>query len=327
LFSESSTLHQAHSLPRNLIALAKSISCNFIDARITTKDYVNRVAANTSVQGLHKEAANKFLLSTCLRHEIYHCKNNQHYLEPFFYVRGFGCIRRLLSILVGLQSEIIGEREILNQTVQSINRAREAGHLDESVFRGLQELVSVRQRIRANSGVNSDENYSTIAADLFVQTLASRPNLTVAIVGGGYMAEKFFRALLKTESLRIAKIFWINRSTSRIRKHILDLTHLLDFDIEVLDLDTGGHVLREANAIFCALSNAPNYYRNATQEDGTFVVDVSYPQVFPEEKNVELVNISNTDFSDLVKNPVSIRSIALANNEIDAVVSLLESQT
>lgn len=319
-------MRQAQSLAPNLIALAKSISCNFIDARITTKDYVNGLAAKTRVQGLDKEAANKFLLSTCLRHEIYDCKNNQQYLEPFFYVRGFGCIRRLLSILVGLQSEIIGEREILNQTVQSINRSREADHLDESVFRGLQELVSMSKRIRANSGVNSDENYSTIAADLFLETLATRPDQTVAIVGGGYMAEKFFRALLKTESLGIAKIFWINRSTSRIRNHILDLAHLLDFDIEVLDLDTGRNVLREANAIFCALSNSPNYYGNVTQKDGTLVVDVSYPQVFPEEKNVELVNISNTDFSDLVKDPVSISSIALANKEIDAVVSLLESQ-
>lgn len=308
-----------------LMALAKNISSNFIDARTTTKDYVKTLATKNSDQCGYKEAANRFFLSTCLRYEIYDCNHNQKHIDPFFYVRGCTCIRRLLSILVGLQSEIIGEREILIQTVQSIDKSRDAGNLDDSVFRGLQELISVSEQIRTYCGINSNENYSTIAADLFIERLATRPHVTVAIVGGGYMAEKFFSALLKAESLKIEKIFWINRSPSRIRNHVLELTYLLDFDIEVLDLDTGGHVLREADAIFCALSNSPNYYGNAAQKDRTLVVDVSYPQVFTDEKNVELVTISNTYFSQLVKNPVSKTSIALANQEIDATVGFLES--
>ena len=306
-----------------LIALAKNISCNFIDAQTTTKDYVKRLAAKNSDR--YKEAPNRFFLSTCLRYEIYDCNNNQKYIDPFFYVQGCSCIRRLLSIMVGLQSEIIGEREILTQTVRAINKSRDSRNLDDSIFRGLQEVISVSEQIRTSCGINSDENYSTIAADLFIGRLAARPGVTVAIVGGGYMAEKFFSALLKAESLKIKKIFWINRSTSRIKNYIFDLTDLLDFDIEALDLDTGGHVLREADAIFCALSNSSYYYGNAVQKDGTLVVDVSYPQVFTNEKNVELVTISNTYFSQLVKNPVSKTSLALANKEIDAVVGFLES--
>lgn len=313
----------SHSI--ELIALAKNISCNFIDARTTTKDYVKMLAEKNSDRYGHEETTNKFFLSTCLRYEIYDCNNNQKYIDPFFYVRGCACIRRLLSILVGLQSEIIGEREILIQTVQSINKSRDARNLDDNVLRGLQELISVSEQIRTYCGINGDENYSTIAADLFIERLAARPDVTVAIVGGGYMAEKFFSAFLKAKSLKIKKIFWINRSTSRIKDNMLELTHLLDFDVEVLDLDAGGHVLKATDAIFCALSNSPHYYRNATHKDGSLVVDVSYPQVFTDEKNVELVTISNTHFSHLVKNPVSKMSIDLANKEIDARVNFLES--
>jgi glutamyl-tRNA reductase len=314
-----------YSRSPELIELAKNISCNFIDARTTTKNYVKTLAVKNSDKCEYQEPANKFLLSTCLRYEIYDCNNNQKYIEPFFYVRGCTCLRRLLSILVGLQSEIIGEREILIQIIQSINKSRDEENLDDSIFRGLQELISISEQIRTSCGINSEENYSTIAADLFIERLATRPYVTVAIVGGGYMADKFFSALLKAKSLKIEKIFWINRSTSRIRNHMLELADLLDFDIEVLDLDTGGHVLREVDAIFCALSNSSYYYGNAAQKDGALVVDVSYPQVFTDEKTVELVTISNTYFSQLVKNPVSRTSVALANKEIDAVVGFLES--
>ena len=316
----------SYSHSSELMALTRNISCNFIDARTTTKDYVKMLAAKDNGQREEKEAGNKFFLSTCLRYEIYDCNNNQKYIDPFFYVRGCACIRRLLSILVGLQSEIIGEREIQIQTVQSINKSRDAKNLDGSVFQGLRELVSVSEQIRTRCGINGDENYSTIAVDLFIERLTTCSDVTVAIVGGGYMAEKFFRALLKTRSLKIKKMFWINRSTSRIENNMRELADLLDFDIEVLDLDAGEHVLSEADAIFCALSNSPYYYGNIAHKDGTLVVDVSYPQVFTNQKNVELVTISNTYFSDFVKNPVSKTSIALANKEIDAVVDSLENR-
>lgn len=311
--------------PPELVVLAQNISCNFIDARTTTKDYVKAAAVNNAKQCGNNEADNKFFVSTCLRYEIYDCCNDQKHIDPFFHVRGSACIRRLLSMLVGLQSEIIGEREILIQTVQSINKSRDAGNLDDNTFRGLQELISISEQIRTDCGINSDENYSTIAADLFFERLTTRSDVILAIVGGGYMAEKFFSALLKAMPLKIRKLLWINRSTIRIENNIRELVDLLDFDIEVLDLYAGKQALSEADAIFCALANSPCDYRNVIYKEGAFVVDVSYPQTFPDEEDVEIVTISNTYFSRLVKKPVPKTSITLANSKIDAVVASLAS--
>lgn len=306
-----------------LISLAKNISCNFVDARTTTKDYVRMLVENNDYDN-RELLSNEFILSTCLRYEIYNFNGQHKYEKSFLYTEGITCIRRLLSILVGIQSEILGEREILTQVTQSIKHSYDKGCLEGITFQGLQDLISVSESIRESCGVNSGENYSTIAADLFIDRLSEYHGVSIAIVGGGYMADKFFNSLLKTKLLNIEKIYWINRSTSKLESYITELTHLLDFEIKVFDLETGKFVLKEANAIFCALSKSPHYYSGDDYKDGTFVVDVSYPQVFAEKEGSEIVTISNTYFSNLIKEPVAKNSIALANRKIDEMTIFLE---
>lgn len=54
-------------------SLEKNISCNFIDARATTKDYLAKVVRGN---GLDKKIAlpGQFIVSTCLRYEVYSFK-------------------------------------------------------------------------------------------------------------------------------------------------------------------------------------------------------------------------------------------------------------
>mgnify|MGYP001609209441 FL=1 len=310
--------------PSELITLARNISCNFVDVRTTTKDYVGTIAIKNSDQYKPDKGCNQFLLSTCLRYEIYDCNNTQKPIDSLFRVKGVTCIRRILSILTGLQSEIIGEREIFIQTVQAIDKSQELGNLSKETLDGLQKLISLSEQIRIDTGINSNENYSTIAADILIEHLSStQANATVAIVGGGYMAEKFFSSLLQTKFVNIKKLFWINRSVTKVEKRITQLIDLLDIDIEVLDLEDGKYALGEADAIFCALSNSPKYYKDVSYKEAAFVVDVSYPQVFAEQENIKFISVSNTYFDRLIKNPTPRSHVAHANKEIDAVIDFL----
>ena len=167
-----------------LAVLARNISCNFVDAQTSTKDYVRKL----SEAGYHSESnplTNHFVLSTCLRYEVYDCSKQQEHRAPLIYSNGTTCIRRLLSILVGLQSEIKGEREILSQVSSSIKDSYDKGYLNSTTFRGLQELIFISEQIRQSCGINSDENYSTIACDLFIDYLSDCKDAVIAIVGGG----------------------------------------------------------------------------------------------------------------------------------------------
>lgn len=317
---------ELHSLVSDINPLIKKISCNFIDARITTKEFVKKTADHYRQSIQLTPNTNTFLISTCLRCESYNL-SSQPPLDGFCYIRSITCIRRLLSVLVGLQSEIVGEQEIYIQATQGLQHAYEVGEIDESSFHMLKKLFTVAEYIREQSKVTTEENYSTVAADLFVEHLTNRPNAVIAIVGGGYMAEKFFSAILRIDAsdpLKINKIYWVNRSTEKIHKNIASMIDVLDFDIEVVDLDDGAHIIPESDAVFCALSNLVNNYADLNLKDGSLIVDVSYPQIFVQKDNIKLINISNTYFEKLVKNPISKRSINNANIMIDSVCEYLE---
>lgn len=316
-------MKKIQTYPLELVELAKNISCNFIDARTTTKDYLKKIVLENKFDEAIIQP-NHFIVSTCLRYEVYNCVNDQKHEHPFLSAKGLTCIRRLLSILVGLHSEIIGEKEILIQVSKSIDDSYTAGLIDEPTFQSLQKLIDVSKKIRKDCKLNNNENYSTIAADIFVEHLLDYDNATVAIVGGGYMAYKFFSSFLRVKSsVKIKKIFWINRGTSRLSEYVNEISHWLDIDIEILDLEAGRHVLRESDAIFSAISKSPQLYSNEEYKDGSLIVDVSYPQVFGKKNNINFITISNTDFNSLVKKGIVKGNINLANSYIDNVMDFI----
>ncbi|MEX0909826.1 MAG: hypothetical protein WDZ75_00865 [Candidatus Paceibacterota bacterium] len=313
-----------------LHGLVKYISCNFIDARSTTKDYLGQIVQDNNLDDSTNDSTNPqggFVISTCLRYEKYSLRNKQDYQSPFLYTHGVTCLRRLLSILVGLHSEIIGEREIMMQITKSVNTAHDAGCLDEREFQSMQKLFAISKHIRQKCGLSTSENYSTIAADIFVEYLSKCNSPTITIVGGGYMAEKFFGSLLRAGSFsKIERIYWINRSTLRLKEYVAEINNLIDVDIDVLDLEHGSDVLKDSDAIFCALSKSPYLYRNEEYRENSFIVDVSYPQVFANKQKVNLITITNTDFNSLSKNTVPKENIVMANKEIDKVVYSLRTK-
>jgi glutamyl-tRNA reductase len=145
----------------------------------------------------------------------------------------------------------------------------------------------------------------------------------VAIIGGGYMAEAFFTALLRARFDNVRKILWINRSVPKLRRSLAAIIDLLDVPIELLDLVEGNSALVEANAVFCALAASPDRYADVRCRRGTFIVDVSYPPVFTPNPEISLVNIANTYFDHLVRTPVPKTFVAEAESEIDRIIAFL----
>lgn len=308
----------------SLLALARVVSCNFVDARTTSKDVVRSVAQNHAAQSAGISSRIDLRLSTCLRYECYRCDGAGYPDASFFHATGLTCVRRLLSVITGLQSEIVGEQEILLQVSDAIRDACRADRLSKMAARGFDALLAVGTTIRARSGVNSHENYSTAAADLIVEHLTRRSSPTVAIVGGGYMAEAFFTAMLRARFANVRNILWINRSVAKLQRSLTDLIELLDVPVELLDLEEGNYALVEADAVFCALAASPGRYIDARHRHDAFVVDVSYPPVFGQRPGITLVNIANTDFSRMIKAPVPKSCIVLADRHIDDIMAVLE---
>ena len=300
--------------------MAKNISCNFIDARIASKEYVK----DNHVNCLYENQSGRFNLSTCLRSEHYSF-SEARFEQPFYYTEGISCLRRLLSVATGLQSEIPGEMEIHGQICDAVKTAQTSGNLSNEQSAAISVLLNLAKIIRNETGFSTGENYSTIAADLVADHLKNTKGDTVAIVGGGYMADKFFSSLLASESRELKKIYWINRSVSKLRRSLEEIIDLLEADVEIIPIDAAQKSLEDSDTIFCALANSPDRFSGANLKKGSFVVDVSYPQVMPALENTNLVNISNTHFDRLVKKPLEREPYVEANALIDWLCGRLET--
>lgn len=295
-----------------LINLSRRIFCSFIDARTSSKDCVGNIGRSFSNKEMPEE---RVLLSTCLRFEIYKFDGPRVPVQPLFYTEGVTCIRRLLSIMTGLQSEIIGEKEVLMQVTKSINDAFEVKKIDEETYSGLQHLLRISQQIRTSCLIETDENYSTIGATLLHKYIQKDPNAVVMVIGGGYMSEAFLKAI----DMPLVKLIWANRSVSKLKKRIGKMNSLCATETIFCNLDEARQYLSTTDIIFSAISNSPNYFKNEKLGKGSIIIDVSYPQVFEEHQDLKIINISNTYFDKLTNNPISKKSITLANREIDNV--------
>lgn len=302
------------NLPK-LRRLCDQISCVFIDAQETSKDYVSNARLEWSDK---LQTANGFLVSTCLRLEMYDFSGNNLKNDNFFYAEKVTCVRRFLSLLVGLQSEIIGEREILSQVIKSIGQAFYEGRLSKDIFEELQELLLIAQYVRKKFNTETLENYSTIGAGIVQEYLKNNKEAKVVIIGGGYMSESF---LAELTNLSISNLLWINRDVAKIRNKFEEIDVSLDIKIDFVALKGCEDKIKDADVIFCAISNCPDYFKDIKLNKDSIIIDVSYPQVFSEKSGAKLINISNTFFNQLVAKPISKANIVLANKEIDKIIN------
>lgn len=308
------------NISKNLLRLSKDISCFFIDTRTTSKEFVYDSYRRYS-ETLKKTCGENFILSTCLRLESYHFDNKYDIKQENFYaVRGVLALRRLLSIIIGLQSEIIGECEILNQVHSAIDLSFKNGRLSKTIYSGLKELLIMGREIRNDLGITTEENYSTIGARLLNEYIKNTGKVSIMVIGGGYMAESFLTSVKD----RIEKIIWVNRDIEKIKRKISIISFLPKEKVVFSNFSECNKFLLQADFIFSAVSNKPISFHNEDIRKDTFVIDVSYPPIFSCGNDREnIITIANTFFDKLVSRPIPKLSINLANNEIDRIIERL----
>lgn len=297
--------------------LAQKLSCNLVDTVTTSKDYVAMVTAKDT-QPI--SASSYFKLSTCLRYEKYTMSEGNYPQTDFMYVSGKTALKRLLTVLCGLQSEIIGEKEILGQAKDAVEQAFHEGTISDLDYQGLQELFTLASSIRDEFSLTNAENYSTIATDIIMHRISDLDKPTICIVGGGYMASAFFHSLLSHDLNSIGRLIWLNRSTSKIEQRIDAIIHDLPFEVDVIRLGEGSTVLGDADIVFAGVANSPVVFKDTKLKQPSIAIDVSYPAILSPSEGVELINIANTKFAQYCKNEIPSINITKAHSYITSLV-------
>jgi glutamyl-tRNA reductase len=178
----------------------------------------------------HEHAAGRsaLLLSTCNRCEVYWCGPDDY--EPWFRalapargvdlpgavtrLDGADAVRHLFAVAAGLDSQILGETEILGQVRRAYDAARVAGTTTREMDAIFSAALSAGRRVRRETMVGRHPaSVSSAAVELaakeWVDGFGQRP---VVVLGAGEAAEGVLRSLHLQGAKNVALV---NRNPER----------------------------------------------------------------------------------------------------------------
>ena len=167
------------------------------------------------------------ILSTCNRFEVYWSGGND--LEPWFHelvrargiepgtavVRwdGVASVRHLYQVAAGLDSQIVGETEVLGQVRRAHQAALEAGTSSRELDAMFSGALAAGRRVRRETTLGKHPaSVSSAAVDVALAVMPQHGSLTVIILGAGEVAAGVVRALVERG---VRRVIVVNRREER----------------------------------------------------------------------------------------------------------------
>jgi len=179
------------------------------------------------LDGQREAGQSSLLLSTCNRCELYWSGDED--LEPWFrhlakgrgaastpqLIRydGLAAVRHLFIVTAGLDSQILGETEILGQVRRAYDRARAAGTTTREMDLILSAALAAGRRVRCETSLGRHPaSVSSAAVDLIAERWGEIGSREVVVLGAGEAAEGVLRAL---HELGASRVTLLNRRPVR----------------------------------------------------------------------------------------------------------------
>ena len=209
--------------------------------------------------------AGALVLSTCNRVEVLldtdgevptHCLRtalNEHFDAPPAWDLFLGevALDHVFRVAAGLDSMVVGEREIAGQLRRSLTEAQEAGHTSLPITIAVDEALKASRRI-ANETALEGAGRSVVSVGLDLLGAGAWPDTTALIIGTGAYAGAVVAALrargVSTILVHSASGRGAEFATSHDVIHAADLaTALAGADLVVTCRGRGGHVITPAD--------------------------------------------------------------------------------
>jgi glutamyl-tRNA reductase len=106
-------------------------------------------------------------------------------------------VEQLFRVAAGLDSQVLGETEILGQLKQAYARALAAGHTGKMLNQTFQSAFNFAKHVRTETGIQRGHtSVASVAVELAESILGGLAHRDVMVVGAGDTGEKTARALL-----------------------------------------------------------------------------------------------------------------------------------
>jgi glutamyl-tRNA reductase len=240
---------------------------------IREKFYLNPIQQDLLLSELknHPLITESFVLSTCNRVEVYlkrvDASINSSFIisliakikkinfdfdtTPYIYTyEGDQALNHLLRVACGLESLILGEKQILGQVKHSVERARESGTL--SRYFNILTNLAVRTGKKAQSETaicHGGSSISWAAIEMAQKTAGDLQDRSVLVIGAGKMGEI---ALNHLHDLGVKKIYLMNRTGEKAENLATRYNGVAASFWNIKE------ILSEVDICFCAVG-APHY--------------------------------------------------------------------
>ncbi|MBA3258851.1 MAG: glutamyl-tRNA reductase [Gemmatimonadales bacterium] len=167
------------------------------------------------------------ILSTCNRFEIYWSGGDD--LEPWFRefagargidlgtvltrLDGAAAARHLFSVAAGLDSQILGETEILGQVRRAHQTAHTAGTSTRQLDASFCAAIAAGRRVRRETALGKHPaSVSSAAVEVALDALPQGNSATAVVLGAGEVADGVMRALVERG---VTRVTLVNRRAER----------------------------------------------------------------------------------------------------------------
>lgn len=290
---------------------------------INKEQYVNIIGLSQS-----HGVSSLFVLSTCNRTEIYgvalqgaslvdligsQTKGNLQTLYNTVYVKsGNEAIEHLFKVGAGMDSQILGDYEIVGQLKQAVNFSRAHNAMCCFLERLTNNVFQASKEIKNETGLSSGTVSVSFAAVQFLkQSLPDCADKNILLIGTGKIGGSICNNLV--DYLGATRITLINRSNEKAAQLAgkLNLKYAPIGDMEA-QLASSDIILVATNA------NEPTILKSQLENKGTkLIIDLSIPNNVEQSAglldNIRLVNID--EISKIKDNTIKTREAELPKAE------------
>ena len=142
----------------------------------------------------------------------YHGVPQEEFGPALYELTGVDAARHLFEVAASLDSQILGETEILSQSKEAYRAASESGACGRLLRGVFERAFFLSKELRADGGIGRSQASVSSAAVALARKLFDLQNRKVLVVGTGEMATGIVRAL---KSAGVAEIWVASRTESR----------------------------------------------------------------------------------------------------------------
>jgi glutamyl-tRNA reductase len=264
-----------------------------------------------------------FILSTCNRSEIYgiaeqpaqlidlFCSQTQGSSELFkelaYQKTGSKAVHHLFNVGAGLDSQILGDYEIVGQLRQAMKFAKERGFINHFTDRLLNQVLQSSKEIKNTTALSDGTVSVAFAAIQYIrENISSVENKKILLLGTGKIGTITCKNLV--DYLGNTQITLINRTPEKA-EHLAETFKLRTASIEALPAE-----IKNSDIILVA-TNAPEPIIHFTDLENIsgekLIIDLSIPcNVESRVKDLTHVKLIDVDGLSLLKDETLLRRAA-----------------